>query len=188
MKNYVEIGTSDFDNLDNFLGPDSRVYFVEPVSAYLDSLKKRIGTNDSAYFDNCAISSFNGKADITYIDPDTASEQWVRGISHLNFSSSNLIERNHQQGYLSSCKAITRRVRCFTLDYFFYRHGIREVEFLKMDVEGHELEIFSVYNWRVKPKHLKIEHKFVDLNKLLSILAEQGYDSQVHGDDVYATL
>jgi FkbM family methyltransferase len=188
MKNYVEIGTSDFDNLDNFLTPDNRVYFVEPVSEYLDSLKKRIGTNDSAFFDNCAISSYNGKAEITYIDPNTASEQWVRGISHLNFSSSNLIERNLKEGYLSSCKAITRNVKCFTLDYFFYRHGIRDVEYLKMDVEGHELEILCAYNWRVKPKKLKIEHKFVDLNVLLSILAEQGYTVLVHGDDVYATL
>ena len=187
MKNFVEIGACDFDNLDNYLDINNTVFFVEPVPAYYKSLISKVGKKRNAVFDNCAISSFNGKTNITFIEPDTAEQQWVRGISHLDFSSSNLILKNKNLGYnIGTPKSVN--VRCFTLDYFFYRHGIRNVEYLKMDVEGHELEILKAFSWRIKPQRLKIEHKFVNVDELTGMLSEQGYTNIIIGDDVYATL
>jgi len=188
VKTYVEIGACDFDNLDCYLqDSDSRVFFVEPVPCYMKSLISKIGKRRNAIFESSAISSFNGKTNITFIEPDSTNQEWVRGISNLDFSSSKLIDRNIQQGY-NIGKPHTISIKCITLDYFLYRHGIRDVEYLKMDVEGHELEILNAYNWRIKPRKLKIEHKFVNLETLTSLLVNQGYSTFTVGDDVYATL
>lgn len=185
-KIYIEIGACDFDNFDTYLD-EGKVIFVEPIPEYRDSLRKKIGNHPNALFEECAISSYNGYMDMTYIQPDSASEQWVRGISHASFSSSNLINKNIEQGYnIGIPKNI--KVPCITLDTLLYKYNIDEVEYLKIDVEGHELEIINKYSWRIKPKQLKIEHKFFDFRTLMRLLIKQGYAVLPAKDDLYAVL
>lgn len=186
MKTFVEIGACDFDNLDKFLD-QGQVIFVEPVPEYRESLIKKIGYHPNAKFEECAISSFNGHLDMTYILPETASEWWVKGISHATFSSSNLINRNINNGYNIGTPS-TIKVPCLTLDSFLYKHDIKEIDILKIDVEGHEMEILNKYSWRIKPRQLKIEHKFIDVNTLTKLLVKQGYAVLPAEDDVYAVL
>jgi len=124
---------------------------------------------------------------ITYVEPSTAKEQWVRGISHLDFSSSNLINRNLSIGY-DIGKVVTTVVPCLKLDTLIKKHLIDSIEYLKIDVEGHELEILKNYSWVIKPKRLKIEHKFLRLIELVRLLADKGYATIDEVDDVYAIL
>lgn len=188
MKTFLEIGSCDFDNLDCLLDEGWVGYFVEPIPAYYESLRGKIdrpGRKFTVF--NCAISNKDGILDMTYIDPSTASEEWVRGISHAKTNSSRLIPRNKELGY-NIGKSVDISVPCFTLDTFLKENNITELDMLRVDTEGHELEILLNYSWTIKPKSIKIEHKFVDINILKGILTMQGYDIVTIGDDMYCRL
>lgn len=186
MKTYIEIGACDFDNLDGFLN-DGRVIFVEPIPVYRESLKQKIGNHPNAIFEESAISSFNGHIDMTYIEPTDDTEWWVRGISHANFSSSDLINKNKKNGYyLGTSKVIN--VSSLTLDKLLDKYQVKDIELLKIDVEGHELEILNRYSWRIKPKQLKIEHKHCGIKELTQMLIKHNYVMIHHQDDIYAIL
>jgi FkbM family methyltransferase len=188
MKTFLEIGSCDFDNLDHLLDEGWAGYFIEPIPVYFESLRGKIERPDrKTTFINCAISSEDGSMDMTYIDPSTANEQWVRGISHIKAGGSRLIPKNKELGY-NIGKAIDVTVPCLTLDTFLKLFNITELDMLRIDTEGHELEILMNYSWTIKPKSIKIEHKFVDINILKGILTSQGYDIVTIGDDLYCRL
>jgi hypothetical protein len=63
-----------------------------------------------------------------------------------------------------------------------------EIDFMKVDVEGHENNIFGAYSFRIKPTFLKIEHKHVDDRILGKYLTDAGYTIWVERDDIYAVI
>lgn len=187
MKTFIELGACDFETLTPLLMAGWRGYFIEPVPRYMNSLRADIQQqrlNDNAIFEQSAITSYNGEIEIvTVIDPD---EQWKHGISHVkangkkNYSSDLINFNNFEKDVLT--------VNAMTLNSFLLKHSIEEVELLKIDVEGHELVILENYDWRIKPKYLKIEHKFVNDLKLINLLNEHGYFVWQEVDDLYAIL
>ncbi len=114
-------------------------------------------------------------------------EDWAVGAHHVVSSSHqgakllDLPDNDFLRG-----EEIT--VNCMTLDDFIDSRHITEIDFCKIDVEGHELNIISGYSWRVKPKFLKIEHKHQSGGQLDPILLSQGYSLFVEQDDIYAVL
>ena len=66
--------------------------------------------------------------------------------------------------------------------------SFKDLGILKLDVEGHELEVLEGFDWLVKPEILKIEHKFVDLTTLLDILKSKGYNCWYDSEDVFGYL
>ena len=63
---------------------------------------------------------------------------------------------------------------------------ITYIDFMKVDVEGHEMDIFGAYDWRVKPTMIKLEHQHIDDIKMAKILEKQGYIVYTEGKDMYA--
>jgi FkbM family methyltransferase len=51
--------------------------------------------------------------------------------------------RGLQDGWQLEPQARTEMIRLETLDRYCAQHGIEEIDFLKVDVEGHELEVFK---------------------------------------------
>lgn len=185
MKTFIEIGTSDFNNLDAFLDCGWRGFFVEPVPKYFESLKEKVKGKNSVCVQT-AISNYDGTIKMDVLTP-YEEEQWQRGISHVHAEgnhanySSNLVQRNKDVG-----KVETIEVPCVTLDFFLEHFNIVEVDFMQIDVEGHELAILEHYSWNVKPKMMKIEHKFIDDKRLTNLLFKQGYKWWLEREDVYA--
>ena len=62
------------------------------------------------------------------------------------------------------------------------------VDFLKIDAEGHELNILMGYSFILKPRFIKIEHKHVDDILLCSKLKENGYLVWTEKDDIYGLI
>ena len=71
-----------------------------------------------------------------------------------------------------------------TLDDLLF--DMKEIDFLKVDVEGHELNVFLNYSFKVKPKIIKVEHKHVDDIALSKKLEENGYLVWTEKHDIYA--
>ena len=131
----------------------------------------------------CAISDRTGSIKMAV----GGGEEWATGANHV-------IDDNHLGAKLldlpinSYLRQEDIEVECFTLDDFIDKYGITEIDFCKIDVEGHELNVLSGYSWRVKPKFMKVEHKHLPGNELDQILSPQGYTIFVEHDDIYAVL
>ena len=191
QKVFVEIGACDFDNLDALLDEGWIGYFVEPIPVYYNSLIEKIKKSGRVcHFTNVAISNYTGTVEMTYIDPKTTDQQWVRGISHMTsrvHQSSRLIPRNVNEGH-DIGKPVTIEVPCWSLDVYLERQGLTNIDMLRMDVEGHELQILCEYSWTVMPKRIKIEHKFVHTDRLRLLLESKGYVVMEAGDDFYCIM
>jgi len=187
MKTFVELGACDFENLTSLLMADWKGYFIEPIPHYMDSLKadvERQGLSQNAIFEQSAITDYDGEIELVYVtNPD---EQWKRGISHVkpngknNYTSNLIGYNNFDYNFI--------KVNALTLNSFLIKHQIDEIDLLKIDVEGHELVILEKYDWCIKPKYLKIEHKFVNDLRLTNLLADKGYFLWQEKDDLYAIL
>lgn len=187
---FIEVGACDFDNLDALLLDGWTGYFIEPVPIYYNSLIKKVqdnsrGKNVKAYFDNCAISNFDGSGSIRYVEPDPIIP-WVKGIGHVVGRDNNAITQNKElNGVIITT---VDNVKFYKLDSFLNKYNINNIDIMKIDVEGHELDVLRSYSWRVKPIHLKVEYTFVGLQPLLDILIPQGYNCEYDDEDVFATF
>ena len=186
MKTFIEIGCADFDTLLPLAARGWRGFFVEPIARHCESLReqaRRVGIPEERIeIAEMAISDHNGG--LTMIE--STGDGWAAGISHVEGEGrgSGLLEHPlnaHFRGRLIP-------TQCVTLDRFILDRGIEKVDFLKIDVEGHELAILSSYSWRVKPDLIKLEHKHCDLDTIRRILGSQGYHTYIEQDDIYAIL
>jgi len=188
MKTFIEIGCSDFNNLDNFLDYNWRGFFVDPIPKYFNSLHSKVKNKPNSVCVEAAISDKDGFIKMDVLEP-FIEEEWQRGISHVHVDgdhsniSSNLVNRNQNIGTIS-----TIEVPCLTLDSFLNNFNITEIDFIQIDVEGHELIILENYSWKVKPKMIKVEHKFIDDIRLTNILTREGYKWWLEKDDLYGIL
>lgn len=189
MKTFVELGACDFETLTPLLMSGWRGYFIEPIPRYMQLLQLEIQKQklNNAIFEQSAITNYDGEIEMVFVSrPD---EQWKRGISHIKLKdgqvpqnyTSNLIQHN---GFNSE----TINVNALTLNSFLIKHEIEEIDLMKIDVEGHELIILESYDWIIKPKFLKIEHKFVNNLRLINLLNKQGYFVWEEQYDLYAFL
>ena len=60
------------------------------------------------------------------------------------------------------------------------------MDLLKVDAEGHELNIFMNYSFKIKPRMIKVEHKHVSDTILARKLELNGYLVWTEKSDIYA--
>ena len=188
MKTFIEIGCSDFNNLDAFLDHGWRGFFVEPIPKYFNSLYSKVKDKPNSVCVEAAITDRDGFIKMDVLQSFN-EEQWQRGISHVHVEgdhsniASNLVQRNKNIGDVT-----TIEVPCMTLDSLLNSFKITSVDLLQIDVEGHELVVLENYSWKVKPSMLKIEHKFIDDSRLTKMLDNLGYKWWLEREDLYGIL
>ena len=115
-----------------------------------------------------------------YLSRET-NQEWTKGISHaVSQIGEKLLERHT---HLIEKKI---SVPCYTLQTFISMKGITHIDYLKVDTEGHEMDIFEAYDWRVLPTFIKIEHHHIDDIQMKKMLEEKGYIVYTEGRDIYA--
>lgn len=111
-------------NLSQLISKYGKVYAIEPSPENYKKLQDNISINklENVVASNIALSSVTGK---------------------LNFSTSP--DRNSGLGRIGKWKAAKSEVivDTKTLDEFVREHGIAKIDFLKIDIEGHELEFLK---------------------------------------------
>ena len=183
MKTFLEIGCADFDTLLPLAARGWRGFFVEPVERMRDSLirqAQKVGVNmlDVEFAPIC-ISDHDGTVEMV----ESTGDDWAKGISHVTHGpNSGLLDYKANEIY----RGRTITVQCETLDTFIYKRRIESINFLKIDVEGHELAVLEPYSWAVKPDLIKLEHKHSDLQQLRRILGREGYHTYIENEDLYA--
>ena len=173
QKIFIEIGVCDFDTLESLEKNGWKGYYVEPVKEYADKL---IGD-----VTQCAISSYDGTIEFYVSRSDT--EEWVRGVSHaVKQKGSKLLELESNRQFIS--EKIT--VPCYTLQSYCKMKDIQYIDYLKVDTEGHETDIFESYDWSIYPTFIKLEHFHIDDLRMKKLLEEKGYIVYTEGRDIYA--
>ena len=179
IKFYDEIGASNFETLLPLAKLGWRGIVVEPVP-HLHAQCVEIFSEYDVKVVQAVISDYNGEIDFAVARDDNS---WLTGCSHVvsdNHLGEKLSDHPLNRGDFSQII----KVKCLTLDSLL--QDINSVDFMKIDVEGHENNIVGSYSFRIKPSFLKIEHKHVDDILLKETLEQNGYLVWTEKDDIYA--
>lgn len=181
-KLFVEIGVSDFDTLLPLCQNDWRGLFVEPIHRYAEYLRQTIMLHD--YRADVVEKAVTVKDQpVEMIECLDTDEQWMRGISHMDVQSGlKLLDLKDNQ-YINRRKITVEGIR---LDTLLEQKKIKHIDFLKIDIEGHERDVLDDYSWSVKPTMIKIEHKHIDSQSLSDMLRSHDYTVWTERDDLYA--
>ena len=190
MKTFIEIGTCDFDtNLPLIESGEWKGIMCEPAPIYFGNLKKQseeIKNSENLILENLAISDYNGKLDFAVARNDHSVENsWQRGISSVvsdNHSGERLFDYDANKNLIAE----TIEVPCLTLDDLIHKHKVKYIDYLKIDTEGHEMNIIDAYSWDVKPTIIKLEHMHIDDIYMATLLQDKGYIVYTEERDIYA--
>lgn len=125
----VEIGTCDFETQ----AGSADGLFIEPVPHYFDRLPP-------CRKENVAVSNYEGVIDIYYVDPVEIAARgladWLRGCNSVG--KTHPMHANVPPEIIR--QAIVPVVRIKTL---LDKHGITDIDLLKIDTEGHDAVILN---------------------------------------------
>jgi FkbM family methyltransferase len=178
----VEIGTSDFSTE----AGKTDGLFIEPVKPYFDRLPE-------CRKENIAISDKEGELDIFYIDPLDISQyripKGLRGCSSINKPHPTVIKMGYEK-YIRKSTVKVERIKT-VLD----RHGITDIEFLKVDTEGHDYVILNDFldTCDIRPSIIQFESNILsnesEVTKLCDRLHRLGYKTRkANMEDIIAEL
>jgi FkbM family methyltransferase len=183
MPFFIEVGTCDFDTLDQLARNGWSGIMVEPIVQYLDRLPRR----ESVRYENVAISDVGGRVDVHYIDPEEIQDEedgWMKGINCIDGASGPLRLNRHLERF-RNCRVAN--VEAMTLNALCEKHGVTEVDLLKIDTEGHDFVVLSTIDLRkIDVRMIKVEHKHADKELIVAHLRDHGYIVWVETDDIYA--
>ena len=192
---FIEIGTSDFaTEIQKAAG--RRGLSVEPMAEYLEALPAPATVQKAC----CAISDTDGKSDMYYVSTaDIATHglpKWVRGCNKLGAPHPTVARYLAKNGLPASL--ITKReVPIMTVSSLCAAHSITEIDYLKVDTEGHDIVVLrslaaavaaGVLSWpaRIKAECNALTDTATKL-EMLKLLTTAGYSVERTKDDLNAT-
>ena len=174
MKTFIEIGSCDFGTLNHFTKNGTwRGIIVDPIKRYLDNIPR---ANNIEYV-NVAISNTHGIEKMYVFNDDIVDgDKDFAGMSTMHPISANL--------------GLMHKVIVNTLTYkdLLELYKIERVDYLKIDTEGHDMNILKevIFEGSLRPELIKIEHKHCNLNKMSEFLLNKGYHIDLQKDDIFA--
>jgi FkbM family methyltransferase len=194
QKQFIEIGSNDFDTCLPLARNGWKGVMIEPILEIYKNIApeaEKCGVKAL----NLAVTDYDGEIDfaVPFLDASAGrhpAQRWVRGIGHV-------ISENHKGmnniGLLQSPEGRkhlmkTIKIPCKKLDTIIEDSNIKHIDYLKIDVEGHELNIIDAYSWRLIPTFIKIEHEHLDdegKGRLQNILIGRGYVTYKEKHDIY---
>ena len=182
---FVEIGSCDFNTLNHLYYGGWKGIIVEPVKEYLDNLEK----HPFIEYVNAAIDLENGTRTLWMCPPEYQDEHRdYRGMSsfYKNVQYDTVIGDTILDDYDKPIHTITRNVETITWDTLVEKYDIKNIDYLKIDTEGHDWEILSSIDLnKITPKIIKVEHIHSGKKEeILDYLYSHGY----HVEEFYYDL
>jgi FkbM family methyltransferase len=175
----VEIGTSDFRTD----AGKQHGLFVEPVREYFDRLP------DDCLKENVAVSDYEGDIDMWYIPSHVIESKglpnWLRGCNSVNGPHATVVKMGLQE------HLVCDEVQVVRIKSLLDKHGILEIDHLKIDTEGHDCVILNDFldTCSMLPNRITFENNVLsdpkEVNAVVQRLKAKGYKcEQVNFDTV----
>lgn len=195
IKTFIEIGSCDFDtNIDLISSGEWLGVMVEPTKKYFSNLEKLVADNPYRHnltLENIAISDYNGTISFAEAKDTSTGPRglgaWRRGISSVvadSHKGERLFDLADNQKFVEEFFDVP----CMTLDSLIAKHNFEHINYLKIDVEGHEMNILDSYSWDIKPDFIKMEHSHIDDVYAANLLKDKGYVVYIEHSDLYAII
>ena len=181
----IEIGTSDFNT--NAGKVDG--IFIEPVKFYYDRLP-------DCKKENVAISNVEGELDMFSLTEPQIKEyklpNWIRGCSSLAKMHPTMAKELKKRG-LSQDIVNVDKVPVVRIKSIIEKYGLEEIDYLKVDTEGHDCVIINdlLDTVDIKPKKIKFENNVLSAKADVKLLVERlkhDYDIKYLKNDIECYL
>jgi len=183
----MELGSNCFDTLIPFAEAGWHGIFVEPVPHYMANLRQ-LGNFSNCAYEQCAIVSDPSISSIKMARYDEnhipVDQGWMHGIGHIDSdiqTGEKLITDTHKL----DIPVVKWMAHAKTLDQIILEYNVHHIDFMKIDIEGHEIDIIKQYSWNVIPKIIKVEHAHCDDDLMKLLLEQHGYHVYYEHNDLY---
>ena len=141
---FIEIGTSNFDTLIQSADDNTKGISVDAVKYYIDCLPDKLNCKKI----NVGISNVNTTLYVYYI-PENLIQQnklpyWFKGCNCIN--TYHPLHISHNVSHLCQID----KVKVITTYELFYMNKVRNVKYLKIDTEGHDVTILKTLFYYIK--------------------------------------
>jgi len=134
----IDVGAHVGSSLIAFAKSGWNIWAFEPDPQNRQKLNERVKNRSNVCVINKAVSD-NVKSNVAFYSSDVST-----GISGLT-----AFHESHEESV---------RIETTTLDKFISEHGLTEVDFLKIDVEGHEMDVLNGLDFdKIKPRAIVAE-------------------------------
>jgi len=162
----IEIGCNDGNStlwfFEVFKNP--QVFCFEPDPRAIERFKKKVGQHPNIQLFEIAISDKNGEIDFYQSSGKIIIEQYPTLPEDWDLSGSIRQPKEHltQHPFVKFNKKI--KVQTSTLDNWCHEHRIRMIDFIWMDVQGAEIDVFrGARNILKKTRFIYFEYSKVEL-------------------------
>jgi hypothetical protein len=184
---FIEIGTCDYHTLLEGSSPNELGISVEPIKIYLD----RLPDKSNVIKVNCAITSEDKMVDLFYVTPENQNKH------DLSFTKGwGTIIKPHKghgknpEDLIESGILTKSKIQGITWKTLCEKHNVKEVDWVKIDAEGHDCVIVnSILDFcnSLIPKKISFEQTHCDKLELENTkirLNTNGYFLKEEGEDL----
>ena len=178
--NMVIVGANNGD-LKDFLTPylsrsNVSAVLVEPVGDLFHELEQRFAGAANLRFENSAIGARTCRKTIYRVGKHEGMPEWSQGLG--SFSKDVILGHENQVAGLRK-HVIAEKVSCITFGKLMEKHGLKTVNLLQVDTEGHDYEIMkSLDLGKVRPDVIIAEYlhmTFYQYFALVTLLMDNNY-------------
>lgn len=177
-KVFVEIGSSDFDTLNDLATQGWHGVIVEPITSLIDNIQPR---HTNVHYVNKAISDKAGVRTMYTLENYWQSDSDYKGMSRIDTPWNSWPKDAFTE----------HEVEAITFTDLCNMCNLPCITFLKIDTEGHDLVILNsitdvVWNGRWRPQIIKVEHKHAGAKGIVELLKSKNYKVYKEQFDIYA--
>lgn len=172
MKTFIEVGSCDFNTLNYLSDYGWRGVIVEPIKKYLNNIEQK----PNIHYLNYAVDKTSGVREMKVAsDEQVERDRDYAGMSSF-ISENELLED-------------TKLVNTITFEKIFNLCDITQIDILKIDAEGYDLELIKAFPFHlIKPKYIRVEVEHIDILEMGGILSSHGYHCDYDTTDIFAIL
>lgn len=188
MKFFVEIGPCNFDTCVQLAENGWAGIVCEPHPKFYNDVCQIYGKYPYVQKVEAAISDIDGKVSFApslTTELKNGEDWWKQGISHIT-SKNHMGTRIKDVGNNYKLYDEDIWVEAMTLNTLLERYNVDQIDYLKIDAEGHEMNILKGYDWDILPTVIQLEHWHIDDGAAKELLEEHGYIVNVEKRDIYA--